>query len=448
MRFSLHRMRRPPSLSVLTYENQVRTLKNGLRVVTVAMPHLHSAQVAVFARVGSRHERPETNGLSHFLEHMIFRGCDGFEDSTALNAAMEDLGGYLDGFTTRDYSAFQSTVHPRHIGEATEILSQMFRAPKFQSIDIERQIILEEMLDALDDRGRQIELDVIAHQLAFEGHSLAQSIDGPRKNVRRFSIEDLHSHRAAFYGAKNLVLCFAGAVDAKECHKIAARTFGKLFDGQVAKEGRAPALPASPARARFVQSDDSQTRCRMSFRTVSDVHADYPALLLLRRVLDGGLSARLQVELVEKRGIAYEVGADFEVYSDCGMLDFEIAVAHRKLSYALTELGKVLADLRNDGVSQQELDRVRHRARISLEMGLDSPGELAHWFGANRLFHEPATPAARMAGLELVTVNDVRRIAKKYLHPKRLTLAAVGGADRPVVAGAKRALKDVVVKLS
>lgn len=432
----------------MAYKNQVRTLKNGLRVVTVAMPHLHTAQVSVYARVGSRHESAETNGLSHFLEHMIFRGCDGFEDSTSLNAAMEDLGGFLDGFTTRDYSGFQSTVHPRHIADATEILGQMFRTPKFRDIAIERSIILEESLDALDERGRQIELDVIAHQLSFEGHALAQSIEGPRKNIRRFNVDDLKAHREQFYGAQNLVVCFAGAVEPAECNRVAARTFGKLFEGQPAKEGRAPALPPKPAHSRFVGSDDSQSRCRLSFRTVSDVHPDYPALLLLRRVLDGGLSARLQVELVEKRGIAYEVGADLEVYSDCGLLDFEVAVAHRKLSYAITELGKILADLRTNGVGQAELDRVRHRARISLEMGLDSPGELAHWFGANRLFHEPAPPEARMDKLDSVTAKDVRRIARKYLHPKRLTLAAVGGADRSTVAGAKRALKDVAQMLS
>ncbi len=402
----------------------------------------------MYARVGSRHERPETNGLSHFLEHMIFRGCDGFEDSTTLNAAMEDLGGYLDGFTTRDYSGFQSTVHPRHISEATEILGQMFRTPMFRDISIERSIILEESLDALDERGRQIELDVIAHQLSFEGHALAQSIEGPRKNIRRFNVEDLQAHRERFYGAQNLVVCFAGAITPAQVNRVAARTFGKLFEGQPAKEGRAPALPPKPAHSRFVKSDDSQTRCRLSFRTISDVHPDYPALLLLRRILDGGLSARLQVELVEKRGIAYEVGADLEVYSDCGLLDFEVAVAHRKLAYAITELGKILADLRTNGVGQQELDRVRHRARISLEMGLDSPGELSHWFGANRLFHDPVSPESRMDKLDEVTIQDVRRIARKYLHPKRLTLAAVGGADRSTVAGAKRALKEVAEMLS
>lgn len=429
----------------MTYRTQLKTLDNGLRVVTVAMPHLHSALVSVYARVGSRHERPEHNGLSHFLEHMIFRGCEGFEDSTALNAAMEDLGGYLDGFTTRDYSGFQSTVHPRHVADAAEILGQMFRAPHFQDLEIERSIILEELLDALDERGRQIELDAVAHQLAFGDHPLAQSIEGPRKNVRRFSLDDLHAHRRRFYGAKNMVLCFAGAVEPQACFRAAKKHFGPLFEGRLSKEGRAPRLAS--ARSRFVRTDDTQTRVRMSFRTTSDVHADYPALVLLRRVLDGGLSARLQVEMVEKRGIAYEIGADLEVYSDCGLFDFELAVAHRKLSYALTELGNLLVELREHGVSGEELDRVRRRARISLEMGLDAPAELSHWYGANRLFHEPLSPEARMARLETVTSDDLRRVAKKYLTGKRLTVAAVGGAPPPTVAGARRAIRELSARL-
>lgn len=432
----------------MSYRTQLRTLDNGLRVVTVAMPHLHSALVAMYARVGSRHERPETNGLSHFLEHMVFRGCEGFEDSTALNGAMEDLGGYLDGFTTRDYSGFQSAVHPRHVGDAADILGAMLRAPAFLDIEIERSIILEELLDALDERGRQIELDAVAHQLAFGEHPLAQTIEGPRKNVRRFTTEDLQSHRARFYGAKNSILCFAGAVDPDACFRHAKRAFGGLFEGRPSAEGRPPKLPATPAASRFVRSDDVQTRCRLSFRATSDSHADYPALVLLRRVLDGGLSARLQVELVEKRGIAYEIGAEIEAYSDCGLFDFELAVAHRKLSYAITELGKVLRTLREDGVGQDELDRVRRRARISLEMGLDAPGELAQWYGANRLFFDPVSPEQRMARLEQVTQADLRRVAKKYFQPKRLTMAAVGGADRPTVAAGRRALKELAEMLS
>ncbi|MBK6688413.1 MAG: insulinase family protein [Deltaproteobacteria bacterium] len=429
------------------YRLHETNLDNGLTVVTVAMPHLHSATISVFARVGSRHEEPSSNGLSHFLEHMFFRGCEGYPDSTALNSAMEDLGGFLDGYTTRDYSGYQTTVHPQFVGEATELLGRMFSAPNFRDIDIERSIILEEILDALDDRGRQIDLDVIAHQDAFQDHPLGQSIDGPRANLKRFSDQDLERHRRNFYGAKNLVLCFAGAIDPKACRKAAQKSFGKLFPGRKAHEGKPPALPKRTPRFRFVHSDDAQTRARLTFRTVSDVHPDYPALLLLRRVVDGGLSARLQVELVEKRGIVYEIGAELESYSDCGLFDFELAVAHKKLSYALEELCVVIRRLATESVGTEELDRVRRRARFGVELGLDSTLELSHWYGAVRLFHPPVSPEERLQQLERVTSEDLARVARRYLSPERLTVAAVGGADAKTVKKAKGVLRDFAKSL-
>jgi predicted Zn-dependent peptidase len=427
------------------YRYAKNRLENGLTVIHIAMPHLHSASVSVFARVGSRHESLATNGLSHFLEHMFFRGCDGFPDSTALNTAMEDLGGFLDGYTTRDYSGYHSSVHPAYISDATEILGQIFKSPRFSEIEIERSIIMEEVLDALDDRGREIDLDTIAHREAFRGHPLAQSIDGPKRNLKRFTQDDLASHRSSFYGAHNMVLCFAGDVDIVRCKKAARRGFGRLFSGKRAKERAPGRLPQRAPRLRFVHSDDSQTRARFTFRTICDDHAEYPALLLIRRILDGGLSARLQVELVERRGIVYDVGADIEAYSDCGLFNFELAAQHKKLAYAIEELGKVIRDLGNNGVSAEELDRVRRRARIGLEFGLDSAGELAAWFGAAQLFREsPVTPERRMEQLEAITPEDVRRIAKKYFRPDRLTIAAVGGASKANVVAAKRAIAGMM----
>jgi predicted Zn-dependent peptidase len=430
------------------YVHGTTTLENGLTVVTVEMPHLHTASVAVYVRCGARHEDATTNGLSHFLEHMFFRGADGFVDSTALNAAMEDLGGYLDGFTTRDHSGYQSTVHPQFVGEATEILASMFRAPRFLDIDVERSIILEEVLDALDERGREIDLDTISHQEAFPEHALGQSIDGPRKNLKRFSRADLQAHRRRFYGARNMVVCFSGRIDPEACRAHAARSFGALPKGRRVREGEAPALPPSAPSARFVHFDDAQTRARLSFRTVSDQHPDYPALLLLRRVVDGGLSARLQVELVEKRGIVYEIGADLETYADCGLFDFELAVAHKKLAYAFRELGKVILDLVRHGVGQEELDRVRRRARFGLELGLDSTTELSHWFGVTRLFHEPISPEERMAQLDRVTPADLARVLGAYFRPERMTFAAVGGADREVIKATRAELDHLAQQLS
>ena len=430
------------------YDFREQTLPNGLTVQTIRQPHLHSATISVFARVGSRHESASDNGLSHFLEHMFFRGCDGFPDSTALNGAMEDLGGILDGFTTRDYSGYQSTVHPSGVADGIEIFGQMFSSPHFEDIDIERSIILEEQLDALDDRGRDLDLDNLVHRASFGDHPLSQPVDGPRKNVRRFDQADLHRHRRRFYGAKNLVLSVAGNIEHGACRRAARRTFGGLFEGRQATEGRAPTYKKDGPHLQFLSSDDAQTRLRLVFRTVPWTHRDFPALLLIRRILDGGLSARLQVELVEKRGIVYEVGADHDAYVDCGLLGFELAVAHRKLGYAIEELGRVLQDLKTDGVTAEELARVCARARIGLELGLDAPAELVQLFGTTRLFRPPLTPETRMEQLEQVTTVDVRRVLRKYLIPARMTAVAVGGATRMQFATARKALKGLAESLS
>ena len=430
----------------LPYQHSRSRLDNGLTVVTVAMPHLHSAHVALYARVGSRHEERANNGLSHFLEHMFFRGCEGYTTSTNLNDAVEDLGGTLDGYTTRDATAFHTTVHPDHVDDLTRIMGSMFLSPAFSDIDIERAIVLEEVLDALDERGRVIEIDTVAHRETFKDHPLGLSIDGPRKNIRRFQEDDLHAHRRRFYGAKNLVLCFAGNVKPKKCKRSAQRAFGPLFSGKRSRE-TAPSASVEPGRFTYVRCEDPQTRIRFSFRTVGDTHADHPAMQLVRRVLDGGLSSRLQVELVEKRGIAYEVAADNENYNDCGLLNFELAVAHKKLVYAIEELGQVLIELRSDGVQRAELDQVRRRARIGLELGLDSPAGLSHWFGATQLFHDPICPEKKMKQLEAVKPRAVHQAIRRYITGSRLSVAAVGGADVTTVRAARRAVKKLVEAL-
>ncbi len=411
------------------------------------MPHLHSASINLFARVGSRHETPEKNGLSHFLEHMFFRGCEGFEDSTALNRAMEDLGGTLDGFTMRDSTSYLATVHPDYIRDASRIFGAMFRNPTFKDIDIERSIVLEEMLDVIDDRGRVVDLDIIAHKEAFAGNPLSQSIDGTRKNVKSFRVDDLVDHRKRFYGAKNLVLCYAGAIDAGACFETAEAELGELSPGRRAKE-LAPPLPKHTPHFSYIHTEDSQSRLRLTFRAVASLHADYPALLLLRRIVDGGLSARLQVELVEKRGIAYDVGAEVEAYADCGIFDFEFAVAHKKLPYALEELTKVISSLRNGEITTEEVDRVRRRARISVELSLDSPFELSQWFGATQLFQAPKSPEDRLNEFEAVTANDITEVAKKYFSASRLTIAGVGGADAVSVRLAKKSVGKLLESLA
>src|SRR5882672_9085279 len=200
-------------------------LRNGLRVVTVETPYLHTANLCLYVRAGSRYETPESNGLSHFVEHMLFRGSRSFPDSLALNRAIEELGGTLYAETGRDYSLYQIPLRAQDIGWGLAILGDLFSTPAFRDIDLERQIILEEILEDLDDRGRNVNVDDLSRSVAWDGHPLGYPITGPLKNVRRFKDADVRRHFTRFYGAANMVLCVAGPLSHGRVAKWARAAF-------------------------------------------------------------------------------------------------------------------------------------------------------------------------------------------------------------------------------
>ncbi|MBX2811416.1 MAG: insulinase family protein [Myxococcales bacterium] len=425
----------------MPYAHRVRRLANNFEVVTVHMPHLHVAQIALLVQVGSRNETPEKNGLSHMVEHMFFRGCDGYENSTALNTAMEDLGGHLDAYTTRDHSGYVATVHPRYVSNAIDIMGKMFTSPRFQDIEVERRIILEEILDSLDERGEVIDIDTLSHRLHFGDHGLGQPIEGSRENIRSFNMNDLLGHREQFYGLENMVLCIAGSFNEDVNLQTAELAFSNLSRGTVTHKGPPP-KPPSPS-FHYKRTDDPQTRIRLSIRIVSEHHADYPALAVLRHIMDGGLSARLQTEIVEKRGLAYEVGADLLTYADVGTLEIEFAAAHSTVPQTMTTLAELLTNLKTSKIPDKELFRVHHRLRINLEIGLDSVNEMVQSFGVDHLFGLSEAPGKRLARLTSITSDDVQRVARKYLRGDILSTVAVGGAKPKEVTTIRKAVEQL-----
>jgi len=234
-------------------------LSNGLRLVTIETPHLHTASIALYAGVGARYETRRTNGLSHFVEHMLFRGSERFVSSYALNHAIESVGGTLYAETGRDYSLYQIPLHPAELPRGLEIMGDLFATPRFSDIELERQIILEEILEDLDEDGRSINVDDVSRAAVWGAHPLGFPITGPIRNVKRFKTEDVQAHFGEFYGAANMVLCLAGPIDPARVTAQAEQAFARLPRGR-----RARPLPATSARpsSRFVavDSDSAQDR--------------------------------------------------------------------------------------------------------------------------------------------------------------------------------------------
>jgi predicted Zn-dependent peptidase len=406
-----------------TYHRDV--LPNGLRVVTVETPHLHTALLAVYVRTGSRHETAANNGVSHFLEHLFFRGSEGWPDTVKMNSAVEEVGGNLNGVTTRDHGYYYTPLHPAHLGVGLEVLGDMLTRPKLTDMEVERSIILEEMLDEVDENGRDIDIDNLSKRVLFPQHPLSFKIAGTKESVSRLTHEQIREHFARHYVTGNMVVTAAGRVKHDEVLALVERHFARLPRGAESIDLPPPPTPAGP-HLHVVTHDESQTEFRISFRTVPEHHEDWPALQLLRRFLDDGLSSRLPFEIVEKRGLAYSVHASLEAFHDAGIFEIEAACAPDRASVVVAEVFRVLGELATTPVGDEELARARRRHRMLLEFSQDSPGELAGWFGGTELFRRPESFGRRADLVDAATAAHVRDIARRYFARENLTVVAVG----------------------
>jgi predicted Zn-dependent peptidase len=306
-----------------------------------------------------------------------------------------------------------------------EIIGDMLTRPRLTDMEVERQIIIEEMLDEVDEKGRDIDLDNLSKRLLFPDHPLSLKIAGTRESVSTLTHAQVLEHFARHYVAGNLVVTAAGRVKHSEVLALAERAFAHLPKGPATTELPPPLTVPGP-RLHFVSHDESQTEFRLNFRTVPEQHEDYPALHILRRVMDDGLSSRLPFEVVEKRGLAYSINAGQDAFHDVGLFEIDAASAPEKASRVVEEVLRVLATLCAEEISAEELARAKRRHRMLLEFSEDSPGELAGWFGGTELFRRPESFSQRADMVDAETAAHVREVARRYFTRENLTVVAVG----------------------
>jgi predicted Zn-dependent peptidase len=401
-------------------------LRNGLRVVTVETPHLHAAAMGLYVRTGSRFETARTNGLSHFVEHMLFRGSAGFPTSFALNRAIEERCGMLCGETGRDYSLYQVQLHPSELHDVLRILGDLFTTPLFSDIELERAIVLEEILEDFDERGQRVNIDDVGRGHAWPGHPLGFPITGPEENIRRFSRQDVVSHFQRFHGARNLVLAVAGPIENGKIMASAERAFGGLPSGQRQTPRPVPkALPGLTFRS--VRTDSAQVEVQFLFRALPDYHAQYPALVTLLRLLDDGMSTPLHYRVCDRKGLAYQVNAGLDPLGDTSLVEISAACGTEKLPELVGEILSILTELRDQPVQADELTKAKRRYARDLEAGFDDVEGLCAWFGDSMLFGRPLrSPVQRYRRMARVKTGHVQSVANAILRPERLVGTAVG----------------------
>ncbi len=409
------------------------TLANGLRVVCVEMPHLHSAELALYLKVGGRNDPAGREGLSHFLEHILFRGTEEFSSSQEIENAFEAIGGAPNASTDADSTCYYSRIHPGHYRRGMEIFASMLMRPLLEGIEIEKRIITEEAREDLNEQGEEINADTIVSRLLWPRHPLGMPTIGTLESIDAITRADLEHHLASFYIPSQTVLVVAGPVFCDSVLHAAAEVFGQWRAREARPLQRVTRRSNAP-RIRFVHDSDSQMTMQLAFLGLRRGDPRFMALRLLRRILAGGGSSRLHLRLREELGIVYSVEAAIGAYDETGCLAIDLSTAPETLIQAvevtLGEIGRII----NQPIPQVELERVRQSYIFDLEYSRDSAYEIGGRYGWGELMGVVRGIEEDQREAAGVTCGDIQQTARTIFTPANLRLVAVG----PWTSGMRR----------
>lgn len=414
----------------------IRRRADGLVAVAIqrAAP---TALLSIDARVGSRHESQRDAGLSHFLEHTLFLGGPDHPNGDTVNAAAERIGAVFEACTSRNTTRLEHRVDPQHLGTSARILGGLVTAPRFDNIESERQIILEEALDEFDEDGRLVDPDTLSRQALWPKHALGRSVIGLRPNLHRFDVDDLRRHHAFGYGAGNLVLTVIGPQAPEALLATALPGFDALQPGP--RRVPSPA-PEALDKTEVISVDEGRSQCsvRLVWPTVGDLDLELAAQLsVLRIALDDGLSSRLHRRLGTELGLAYDQWAMWEHYPDAGAFEIGGEVSPGKVVRFIDEANALFEGLAERPLAGVELERVRFRVAWGIKSMAATAEGLVDLYGQPHLFGaQPTTPEAWTARLQAVTPAQITALATRMAQMPRV-VTVVGPLDK----GLRRAIR-------
>jgi predicted Zn-dependent peptidase len=407
------------------YARHRRRLPGGLLEVLVVQPHLHHGTISVHVGAGSRYESADDNGLSHFLEHMIFRGTARFPTSFDLNLAAERLGGSLNAATTPDSTEYTLSMPSATLERGVELIAELVTRPRFRDLEIERRVIAEEIREDLDEHGAPVDIDFLSRGRLWPGDPLGQSVTGPLENAMRFKLADVRRRFESGYLSSNMVVCVSGAFDPSGMSAAVERAFGGIRRGSPQPKPAPPVL-SGEASTLHAHKPGSQTQVRVAFHAPGMLHADSAATQVLLRLMDDGMSTPLHRRIFETLGLAYNVGADLETYLDVGALNMDAACSHDNVPDVVEEMLAIAARYRDEPVPDEDLEKARQRAVWSLEAFQDSADAMTGWYGEQELFREAPAIESEADAQRAVEGPDVSRAAGSVFMGSGLHVTTVG----------------------
>lgn len=405
---------------------KIAELANGVKVLTEDIPHVRSVAVGIWVNVGSRDENNDVAGITHFIEHLMFKGT---EKRTAKGIAeeLDAVGGQLNAFTTKEYTCYYAKVLDEHIALAVDLLSDMLFSSRFDKVDIdrERNVILEE-LKMYEDAPDELVHDIFAASI-WHTHPLGRPIIGSEKTVGELTREDILGFYNKYYNPNNIVVSVAGSFDQQQVMELLTATFGKLTGD---KNERLLTAPEPTRQVVCKIKDTEQVHICLGTPGLALDHEKIYVYQIINTILGGGLSSRLFQEIREQRGLVYSVFSYHSSYHDSGLFCIYTGLSKQNVRSALELIIKEINDIKTNGVRAEELQRAKDQLKGNLLLSLENVSTRMSRLGKSQLYLGKVIPPDEVVRrITAVSDSDIKELAQEMLKPENFSLASVGPWD-------------------
>ncbi len=401
-------------------------LKNGLRVITVPMKGNPAVTVMAMVETGSKYETKEINGLSHFLEHMMFKGTPKRPTATSISVELDSLGASYNAFTSTEYTGYYAKVENRHLDKALDIISDLYLNPLFkqEEIDKEKGVIIEEI--KMYNDLPQSQVDEVFDNLLYGDVPAGWPVIGPEENIRKFKREDFLEYRKNHYVAESSIVVVSGDIKEKEV----VNKIEKLFKNIPTTKNQEK-LPVRQSQdkvqVRIKYKDTSQTHLMLGFRSFDVNDKRGPIMSVLNTILGQGMSSRLFTKMRDDLGICYYVRSIHDTFTDHGYLAVRAGVDNTRVKIAIENIMIEIEKLKNELVTKQELKKAKDFISGNMALGLETSDSRADYVGFQELLKRNIkTPEEKLKEINKVTPKQIKDLANEILIEKSLNLAMIG----------------------
>ena len=406
-------------------------LENGIPVVMESFKNVRSVALGVWVKVGSRYETPAENGISHFLEHMFFKGTKK-RSPKDIAVEIDTMGGDLNAFTSRENTAFYVKVLDEYLEKGVDLLSDIFVHSTFPEDELakEKKIIKEE-IKMVEDTPDDYIHDLF-NQTIWGTEGLGQSILGRRDTIASFSREDLIRHISKYYGTRDIIISCAGKFQPARLMGLLREHFGSLRRGSEPKKGLPPEFKRD---VKVYAKDISEAHICLGVPSVSQTSEDRYALFVLNTLLGGGVSSRLFQEIRENRGLAYSVYSYTSMYVDTGLWGVYAGVSKKRIREVAEVIIREMVSLK-DSLTEEELDKAKRHLKGNMILGLESTNSRMNNIARQEIyFGRYISPDEISKAVEMVSLKQLKELSERLITKKFLSITAYGPLQKDVLDG-------------